>query len=416
MKSALLFFTLMGLLHPVCAQEKQAADLQQLLDIALKTNPEIQAAEQRMQAARAATRYASALPDPMFSYTRWLSGVETRVGPQENVFSLSQRIPFPGKLGLQGQIAGQDLEAARHALAATQLDVVLKVKSTYAELFRIDQSLTTLNEYENLLRDFSEVAATKYAVGQGMQAQILKAGVEISSIAVQRLNFEKMRTSAVARMNALLDQSPDTEVGPVTALDTSSVAAGYDTLVQQALEQKPELQANEAMITKAELAHKLAGKDSYPDLNVQATYVTIPKLAAVPSDAGKDPFALMVGVNLPIWFGKNRARVEQAQAARVAQELRQKSLQNAMEAEVADVLFQMRATRQTLQLYEQGLLVQAESSLESALSAYKTGNLDFLNLLDAERMLLQFRLAYFNEIASYFKQVAALERATGGTN
>ena len=251
MKSALLFFTLMGLLHPVRAQEKQAADLQQLLDIALKTNPEIQAAEQRMQAARAATRYASALPDPMFSYTRWLSGVETRVGPQENVFSLSQRIPFPGKLGLQGQIAGQDLEAARHALAATQLDVVLKVKSTYAELFRIDQSLTTLNEYENLLRDFSEVAATKYAVGQGMQAQILKAGVEISSIAVQRLNFEKMRTSAVARMNALLDQSPDTEVGPVTALDTSSVAAGYDTLVQQALEQKPELQANEAMITKA---------------------------------------------------------------------------------------------------------------------------------------------------------------------
>ena len=416
MKSALLFFTLMGLLHPVRAQEKQAADLQQLLDIALKTNPEIQAAEQRMQAARAATRYASALPDPMFSYTRWLSGVETRVGPQENVFSLSQRIPFPGKLGLQGQIAGQDLEAARHALAATQLDVVLKVKSTYAELFRIDQSLTTLNEYENLLRDFSEVAATKYAVGQGMQAQILKAGVEISSIAVQRLNFEKMRTSAVARMNALLDQSPDTEVGPVTALDTSSVAAGYDTLVQQALEQKPELQANEAMITKAELAHKLAGKASYPDLNVQATYVTIPKLAAVPSDAGKDPFALMVGVNLPIWFGKNRARVEQAQAARVAQELRQKSLQNAMEAEVADVLFQMRATRQTLQLYEQGLLVQAESSLESALSAYKTGNLDFLNLLDAERMLLQFRLAYFNEIASYFKQVAALERATGGTN
>ena len=416
MKSALLFFTLMGLLHPVRAQEKQAADLQQLLDIALKTNPEIQAAEQRMQAARAATRYASALPDPMFSYTRWLSGVETRVGPQENVFSLSQRIPFPGKLGLQGQIAGQDLEAARHALAATQLDVVLKVKSTYAELFRIDQSLTTLNEYENLLRDFSEVAATKYAVGQGMQAQILKAGVEISSIAVQRLNFEKMRTSAVARMNALLDQSPDTEVGPVTALDTSSVAAGYDTLLQQALEQKPELQANEAMITKAELAHKLAGKASYPDLNVQATYVTIPKLAAVPSDAGKDPFALMVGVNLPIWFGKNRARVEQAQAARVAQELRQKSLQNAMEAEVADVLFQMRATRQTLQLYEQGLLVQAESSLESALSAYKTGNLDFLNLLDAERMLLQFRLAYFNEIASYFKQVAALERATGGTN
>ena len=122
----------------------------------------------------------------------------------------------------------------------------------------------------------------------------------------------------------------------------------------------------------------------------------------------------MVGINLPIWLGGRKAGVNQAEENILAQNLSYENLMNHVQAEVADLIFQIKTLAEILDLYEQGLLTQAERSLQSAIAAYQTGKLDFLNLLDAERMLLQLRLAYTNEQANYCKQVAALERAVGG--
>ena len=96
-----------------------------------------------------------------------------------------------------------------------------------------------------------------------------------------------------------------------------------------------------------------------------------------------------------------------------ANQLSYDNLKNNIIAEITDLYFQIDATGKTLDLYEQGLLIQAKSSLQSALAAYRAGKFDFLNLLDAERMLLQFNLAYVKELTNYNKQVAALERAVG---
>lgn len=385
-----------------------------LIEMALARNPAIRAAEQRYRALRAVPRQVSTLPDPILGYTRWARSVETRVGPQENIFVLSQHVPFPGKLGLMGKMAGQEAEAAREHTEATRRDIVFQVKSAYADLYRVDRSLEILNTYQALLRDFSRVAATKYATGQGIQAQVLKADVEISSIETRKLEFQRMRTSVVARLNALLDRPAATPIGPAAQLDTGRLPLNEEQLLNLALSRRQELRANQAMIAKADFGVRLAHKAYWPDFNLQATYVTIPQVNSTFADAGKDAFSFMVGLNLPIWLGKRRAAVEQATENLAAQESQYENLRNQIQAEIRDLIFQIETLRQTLDLYEHGLLIQAESSLESALSAYKTGTLDFLNLLDAERMLLQIRLAYIGDLALHFKQQAALERAAGG--
>jgi outer membrane protein TolC len=90
------------------------------------------------------------------------------------------------------------------------------------------------------------------------------------------------------------------------------------------------------------------------------------------------------------------------------------NLENKVRAEIRDINYRLELSDRTLDLYEQGLMAQAESSLQSALASYTTGKLDFLNLLDAERMLLNLNLGYIKEQASYQKQIAELERAVGG--
>ena len=111
----LLFLIMMYVFYfgaGVAQQNGATLSLDKLLKETIEKKPAIQAAESRWRASQQRPAQVSTLPDPMFSYARFGSSVETRVGPQENVLMLSQRIPFPGKLGLKGKMARQDALAA----------------------------------------------------------------------------------------------------------------------------------------------------------------------------------------------------------------------------------------------------------------------------------------------------------------
>ena len=178
---------------------------------------------------------------------------------------------------------------------------------------------------------------------------------------------------------------------------------------------RQELQVTEAAIRKSEFMKSLARLQYYPNFNVQASYISVARGNSMSSDAGKDAYSIGIGLNIPIQLGRRSAATEEADATYRANTLMYRNVENTVKAEIEDLHFQLMSIGQTLDLYDQGLLVQAHNALESALSAYSTGRMDFLNLLDSERMLLQARLGYVEEQADYQKTLAALERAVGGS-
>jgi outer membrane protein TolC len=390
-----------------------AARLETLIQEALENNPQIKSAEQQQMAVTQRVEQVSALDDPMFTYTHWFSSVETRVGPLQNSFMLSQRLPFFGKLRFRGNIAEQDIEVAEQAYKATRRDVTYKVKLTYFDLYWIDQSLSILDEYQRLLQSFQEVASRKYATGMGIQANVLKAHVEISSIKERRLNFAKLREGAAARLHALLGREEATRIDRVSTVDTTLYVRSEQELVQMALAARQELKATEALIQKAEFGIQLAKRNYWPDFTISASYTTVPPGRTLAPDNGKDPWSVQAGINLPIWFGKLKAAVEEVRAARNANRMSYEDLKNEVLAEIQDLFARLKTAEQTIILYQASLIPNAERSLQSVLSSYQTGTLDFLTLLDSERMLLQFRLAYVKELANYRQQIAALQRAVG---
>jgi len=394
----------------------QSLNLDSLVTEALNSNPQIRAARQRSVAAGQRSPQVSALPDPMVTYTRWLSSPETRVGPQQDIFMLSQPVPFPGKLGLMGDMADADGAAAGAQYEAVRRDIVFNVKQAYYDLYWIDRSVSILDDYLSLLRDFSKVAERKYATGEGIQASVLKSQVEISNVIERKLSFDRMRKGAAARLNALLNRPVDSALAPAALIDTSEVEVSESLLVRQALDQRQELKVAGEMVRKSGFMKDLARKEYFPNFNLQASYITVSKKNSMASDAGKDAYSIGIGLSLPIQLGRRVAATEEAEATDQANRLTYENLKNSVEAEIADLCFQLQSTQQTLDLYSQGLLVQAQSSLESAVSAYQTGKLDFLSLLDSERMVLQTKLGYVKEQSNYRKIAAALERAVGGNS
>jgi len=414
----IFFYTIFSLsieFGSIQAQENgRPGSLEKLIEEALQSNPEIKSAEHRWHGSEQRARQVSTLPDPMFSYSRFIESVDTRVGPQENVFTLSQRIPFPGKLGLKGKMAKQNALAEEQRYQATRRDVVFKVKQAYFDLYWVDRSIGILNQYLALLQDFTRVAEQKYATGQGIQANVLKSQVEISSTMERRLGFDKIRRGVAARMNALLDRQQNSELGTVSAIDTVRTILHEAALVNFALSQREELLAAQDMIGKSEFLRSLAKREYWPDFNLKANYIDVSKGVSTAPDAGRNAWSVMVGLNLPIWLGKRNAAVREAEETISSNKLTYENLENQVKAEIKDFYYQVQITGRTLDLYEQGLIAQAESSLESALASYRTGRLDFLDLLDAERMLLNLNLSYTKEQSGYQKQLAALERAVGG--
>jgi len=412
----LSLLTLFVILLPTAGkgQEIEQFRLDSFITDVVERNPSIQGAEQEWIASQQRPSVVGSYDDPMITFTRWLSTPETRVGPQVNAFMLNQRIPFPGKLGKMENMAEEDANAAGERYSISRRDLIVMAKLAYYDLYRVDASLEILDEYLHLLNDFLAVAETQYTTGDGIQANVFKTQVEVSTILDKQVQFRAMRQGVIARINALRNRSQTTPVGRITAVDVNTLVVQDSVLVESALSARQELGIASAMIRKSESAQEFAELDYYPNFTLSAAYVTIPSGFSPAPDAGKDPYSIGIGINIPIMFGRRNAAVEEAKATNAANTFRLANLQNNITSEVLDINSQVRESRQSLEIYRQGLLVQAQSSLESAMGAYQTGKIEYLSLLDAYRMILQVRLGYVNEQSRYGKVVAALERAGGG--
>ncbi len=408
-----LSFALASAVQPARAQTPR---LEALVAEALDRSPALQAARQRRAAAEHRRPQVASYPDPALSYTRWLSAPETRVGPQRNVLALGQKIPYPGKLGLHGDMTGEETAVETAGIQSIARDIAYEVKSVYYDLYRVDRSLRILEDYLVLLETFTAAAEEKYATGSGSQADVLKSQVEASEVLTKRIALEGERSALAARLNGVLSRPSDSPFDPVADIDTTRYAQPENRVVEQALAVRQELDAVDARIRRNELAVRLARLASRPDFKVQGSYITVPKVGDNPaSDAGKDAFGVMLSVNLPLFRSRNRAEVQEAMARVEESRYARQRIRDAVEAEVAEAYGRLNHSGRALDVYEQGLIVQAESSVLATLAAYQTGQMDFLDLLDAERMVLRTRLGYVAETANYRKFLNQLERAAGGS-
>jgi outer membrane protein TolC len=124
-----------------------------------------------------------------------------------------------------------------------------------------------------------------------------------------------------------------------------------------------------------------------------------------------DGWMVMAGIDLPIWLGKRRAMVREAEAMGEAARYRLRDDSLRVHREVEDAIHGVRAARERLTRFEQRILPRAEQSFQSSEAAYRVGNVEFIDYLDSQRMLLAVRREYFGVIAELGMEVAALERA-----
>jgi outer membrane protein TolC len=405
----LIIMLILGLAVPLRAQQANPGveTLDTLIQEALNKNPEVLSARQRWEAAKQEIPQARSLEDPQLSITQWSIPSNFNIGdPDETWYGIGQFFPFPGKRWLRGQISAKAADAAGQEYLAKVREVVASVKSVYYQLFLVHKTIDLHLEHQALLEEFIQIADQKYAVGQVSQQDSLKAHVELSKLHNSLLVQEQEKVSLQAEINALLNRPPRAPLGQPEEPTYQPFPLILEDLQQQALQDQPQLKAAALTIEKSEKAKTLARENYLPDFMVEIQYWDI--------HAGPNRWMALGKINLPwIFRAKYDARIRQTAAEENQARADYMTIRNQTLFRLQDLFVKVKTSEQLVEVYRNGVLPQAEQSLEAARIGYQAGKVDFLNLIDSERTLLDLQLEYFGALVQFWQSVAHLERTVG---
>jgi cobalt-zinc-cadmium efflux system outer membrane protein len=391
--------------------------LDSLIAEALKTNPDLRAAQHRYLVFEAKIPQAGSLPDPMFKAT--LSNLPTdswkldRTPMSGIELTLTQTIPFPGKLGSRKNIAQNLAGKAEKEYESIWDFIVAELKTNYHQLYLIEKSIQITQQNKSLLQDFAEIASTRYSVGSGLQQDVLKAQVEVSKMTDVLISLEEMKRIYQAKINVLLDRDPQDSLG--RPQDPVFRELGFTELELQkmALAENPALQGMDLMVKAAESSYRLAKKQYLPDFTLSASYRLREEVPMDPVK-GVNFFSASAGINIPLYFwSKQKKQVHEKKLDWKSAGEKYESTRNTIKLSVSRLFYSLEKYREEVQLYGTSILSQARQSLESARSGYQVGKVDFLTLLNNQVTLFNYEIAYHQAISSYFMTVAKLEEMVG---
>jgi outer membrane protein TolC len=380
--------------------------LDEAVSLAREANPALRAARLRADVAAERVPQAGALPNPMLGFrlmNRQIADFGSTAEPMlQNRIEFSQRLPWPGKLGFSEE--RWELLASAGALDAeeTELALIARVKAVYYRLAFMDRALIIMENTRGLLREFLDVSSTLYAVGEGLQQDVLQAQVAVASMTEDITVVEQDRLATAARLNALLGRAATVGIDELGLPPPGEELPSVEALMVLADAQRPGLQAARERARAAEAGYRAARRAIYPDFTVGMAYSQRPQF--------NDWLSFMVGISLPLWAGKSHLPLRREMAAMQAEEeARAIDIYNETFARIAERRAEAERARKLMALYSTSVLPQARAAVESALSAYRVGKVDFMTLVQNELTVNRFEIESVRLAAEYQRAVGELQ-------
>ncbi len=396
-----------------------ALSLGDLYEVVVRTSPRAAAARAQVRAARARIATATRPPDPelqlgFMNYT--VPGLRPMDPVGMTQLQLMQMIPVAGKLRLAGSVVRAQADAAEARSDNVPWELRSQVAMAFYDLYQNDQALRIAGETQLLLRNIASVAEAMYRVGDGQQADVLRAQVEIARMTEDIVRMGAMRSSAAARLNALLNRTMDAGVGAPELPQFPETVPSLDTLNLIAQGNRPILLAGEQEVQAADAAGRLARRQIWPDLEIGVQYGQRPMTAGGGmTDGGTERMAsLMIGATVPVFARSRQFQLrEEAAAMQAVAQADLQALRADSRGQLGEAYASLLRARRLASLYRTTVLPQAQAALTSALASYRVGSVNFMTLLDNQMTVNRYRQELFTLEAEQGIAWADIEMLTG---
>ncbi|MFJ3073804.1 TolC family protein [Pseudomonas sp. NPDC087029] len=382
------------------AQAGQGLSLPDALAAAFANNPELAAAGRERGIAEGERRQAGLIPNPELAW----EVEDTRRDTSTTTVTLSQALELGGKRGARiavassGQaIAELDLQRQRNGLRA---DVV----QAFHAALRAQTAVDLAQQSQALTERGLKVAQGRVSAGQASPVEATRAQVQLAQAHAELRRAESQRTVAFQAL-ARLTGSPQASFGHVQAAELSPGAAPSAEALLAQLEQTAEWRLAAAQIERGDASLGSEKAQRIPNLTVS--------LGSQYSREDRERVNV-VGLSMPLpLFDRNQGNV--LAAARRADQAR--DLRNALElrlrSETRSAVSQWRTALQDVEAYDRTILPSAQQAVDTATRGFEMGKFAFLDVLDAQRTLIDARALYLDALAAATDARAQVERIYG---
>lgn len=394
---------------PFCTAAGQGAgpDLltqQQAVELALAGNPELRVSTERMAGIRQRVRQAREFPNTSFEadFDQQVDFLDSR----EQYIGFTQEFEFPTRMGLRVDAAKEDVRAAEAEHRLTAWETALAAKTLYQDL-ALAQGLVALG-CENLAiaERLSGMAQERYELGEVDKLEVLRAGVETAGTANALSRLEKEEETSRMRLNYLLGRAPAARLRTVPLAPGRLDLAGPGPLVEQALERRLELKAITSRMAAADCQASLARSAYAPDLSLSFYRHRV--------DEEPNSWDIALGISVPVFgLGAIAGRVAEARAEKIALDAEGAAARSRVALEVRTAHRTMAELAAQLGRYREAILSPAEEVFRLASASYAEGEIESLELLDAQRTLQNVRQAFAETVYEHNLALIDLEQAVG---
>ncbi|KAI5914666.1 TolC family protein [Thauera sp. 2A1] len=389
------------------------ADVGSLIEHARTSNPMFAVERAEAAAARERVGAAGALPDPTFQvelmdFTNEMRGGSTSLVPGqvgETRYRITQPLPGWGKRELEAQAAGALAGKAEATREAAWLALVAEIRSAWLRYYMADREAVLGRNALALLQGLEETTLARYRTGLLPQAAVLRAQRELTAQRVALVAVEQRRQGAAAALNALLARAANAPLAAPGELPPLPAVPPFAELIERARGFSPTLAAEDRGMEAARLQRERTWRERYPDFAVGLTN-NRPR-------GGEQSWDLMFEVMIPLQQSARRAREREALHMEEAAGARRAAAEATLLGELGRAHSTLTGGRDTARLLRGTLLPQAEATRDATRAAFANARVDFDSVLDAERQLIDTRMALLQAEVDARMALADMEKLTG---
>jgi outer membrane protein, heavy metal efflux system len=373
--------------------------LAELEEMAQRTNPTLNQAAARVEAARGHCVQVGLYPNPVAGYMGSEIGNSGRAGQQGGF--IGQEVVTAGKLQLNQAVAAQEVQQANWAWQAQRQRVLTDVRHSFYEVLvaqravELSQQLVRLGD-EGVKSTEALMKAKEVARGDVLQARI---EADTAKVLLERARNRYLGAwRNLATVVGAADLTPSPLAGNV---QDGLPQLDWDATFAQLLAQSPQLASAQVGVTRAQaaLSREYAGRIPNVDLQAAVQY----------DNSTQDTFAsVQVGIPVPL-YNRNQGNIRRAQAELIAAQSEVQRVQLALRQRLAVAFEQYTNARYQVEKYSRDILPNAEASLKLTNGGYRQGEYGYLSVLTAQRTFFQTNLTYLDALRELRASATTIE-------
>ena len=381
--------------------------LDDYLQTAAENNPKLKSSYAQFEAAMQRAPQVSSLPDPTLTMSAFGKMIETRVGAQEARFSLTQMFPWFGTLKAKEDASVLMAEAKFQNYLDMRNQLFFEIKSVYAELYAIEETIQLKKENLTILDSYRELSLSRFKSGNAPMVNVIKVDIQREAAITEIELLEEIMKPVETRFNLLLNRKPEIAIQIQDTLMFKNDKIIVD--LKGLFENHPSITGLEKQKESYEMEQIVAQKEGLPMLGLGIDYSIISKRTdAFPEMNGQDAIMPMLTVTLPIFRKKYRAAKKEAEFMASSMEQEQEAQKNELQSAYELTLYDLKKAEQLIALYQKQLVSSGQAS-KLLISGFSNSIIDFEEVLQMNQDILMLQTQEVEAIKNGFTAKAKLD-------